>query len=76
MLTLGRGIVTACTAAVSNTGGLYACRFMLGLVSLLVYPKVVEVTPSDVRIRPRQACFLVLFSSCPTGIDRMRLLYD
>ena len=27
-----RGIVTACTAAVSNTAGLYACRFFLGLV--------------------------------------------
>lgn len=27
-----RGIVTACTAAVYNTAGLYACRFLLGLV--------------------------------------------
>jgi hypothetical protein len=32
LLILHRGIVTACTAAVSNVGGLYTCRFLLGLV--------------------------------------------
>jgi hypothetical protein len=32
---LSWGIVTACTAAVHNLAGLYACRFFLGLVCLL-----------------------------------------
>lgn len=32
----GRGIVTACTAAVTNLSGLYACRFFLGLVSYCI----------------------------------------
>ncbi|RTE78869.1 hypothetical protein BHE90_006654 [Fusarium euwallaceae] len=35
------GIVTACTAAVSNLGGLYAVRFMLGLTEAGMFPGVI-----------------------------------
>uniref|UniRef100_A0A8H7NR40 Major facilitator superfamily (MFS) profile domain-containing protein n=1 Tax=Bionectria ochroleuca TaxID=29856 RepID=A0A8H7NR40_BIOOC len=35
------GLVTACTAAVSNLGGLYACRFLLGLTEAGMFPGII-----------------------------------
>ncbi|UPL03157.1 hypothetical protein LCI18_014091 [Fusarium solani-melongenae] len=35
------GIVTACTAAVHNTAGLYACRFFLGLTEAGMFPGII-----------------------------------
>ncbi|TIC96946.1 putative tartrate transporter [Colletotrichum higginsianum] len=38
---LSWGIVTACTAAVHNLGGLYACRFLLGLTEAGMFPGII-----------------------------------
>ncbi|KAL4869443.1 hypothetical protein BDV12DRAFT_185144 [Aspergillus spectabilis] len=35
------GIITACTAAVSNKGGLYAIRFLLGLAEPGMFPAII-----------------------------------
>ncbi|KAJ3542784.1 hypothetical protein NM208_g395 [Fusarium decemcellulare] len=35
------GVVTACTAAVHNTAGLYACRFFLGLTEAGMFPGII-----------------------------------
>ncbi|KAL2847871.1 major facilitator superfamily domain-containing protein [Aspergillus pseudoustus] len=35
------GIITACTAAVSNLAGLYAARFMLGLAEAGMFPAII-----------------------------------
>ncbi|KAL4908053.1 hypothetical protein BDW74DRAFT_115313 [Aspergillus multicolor] len=38
---LSWGVVTACTAAVTNRAGLYAVRFMLGVTEASMYPTIV-----------------------------------
>ncbi|KAH7153649.1 major facilitator superfamily domain-containing protein [Dactylonectria macrodidyma] len=38
---LSWGIVTACTAAVSSLGGLYTCRFLLGLTEAGMFPGII-----------------------------------
>ncbi|VUC27958.1 unnamed protein product [Clonostachys rosea] len=35
------GLVTACTTAVSNLGGLYTCRFLLGLTEAGMFPGLI-----------------------------------
>ncbi|KAL3474392.1 major facilitator superfamily domain-containing protein [Aspergillus californicus] len=53
---LSWGIVTACTAAVKNLGGLYAVRFMLGLTEAGMFPAIIlQMTywyrPDEIAVR-------------------------
>ncbi|KAL4942262.1 hypothetical protein BDV06DRAFT_211994 [Aspergillus oleicola] len=53
---LSWGLVTACTAAVKNLGGLYAVRFMLGLTEAGMFPAIIlQMTywyrPDEIAVR-------------------------
>ncbi|KAL4962375.1 major facilitator superfamily domain-containing protein [Aspergillus stella-maris] len=54
------GLVTACTAAVKNLGGLYAVRFMLGLTEAGMFPAIIlQMTywyrPDEIAVSPKDS---------------------
>ncbi|GJD04331.1 pantothenate transporter [Colletotrichum higginsianum] len=58
---LSWGIVTACTAAVHNLGGLYACRFLLGLTEAGMFPGIILqlsywYRPDEIAVRLMWIC--------------------